>query len=54
MTLVSLKQEEYIEDESVLPQRKSRRATSNDTDKVLASLVNPKQHLKHVGNVSGN
>ena len=38
--------------ETDLPQRKNRRATSNDTDGVLARLINPKQRLKHVNTVS--
>ena len=52
LTRVSKKQWENMRDEPDLPQRKNHRATSNDTDRISASLINPKQHLKHVSNVS--
>ena len=54
LTRVSIKQWENRRDEPDLPQRKNCRATSNNTDKILASLIDPKRRLKHVSNISDN
>ena len=43
-----------MRDEPVLPQRKSRRVASSDTDKVVSSLINYKRRFKLVSNVLGN
>ena len=54
LTCVSIKQWENRRDEPDLPQRKDRWATSNNTDEILASLIDPKKCLEHVSNISDN
>ena len=51
---MSIKQWKNRRDKPDLPERKNRRASSNDTDGILAGLIDPKRRLKHVSNVSDN